>query len=175
MKLPPLPKWNTRTDDIDSVDFLRRAQDYERSLLPVGIVFPRVGQVWETIRDCEVPFQVWFSITATNVWLPKTTSLLSGLPTPPTKEVQALLPGGKARLAQGERVRIRSVDDPGRPLQVTFVPLRYDELYETIVPADQRRSSSHYVLVLRTAYTPCCSREEKVYFNELFRLVEDVP
>ena len=168
MKLPPAPKWNKTTDDIDSADYLRRAQDYERSLLPAGIVFPRVGQVWETVRECEVPFQVRFTISATNVWL-------FNAKVAPGKEVQALAPVGKARLQQGERVRIRSVDDPGRPLQVTFVPLRYDELYEAIVPADQRRPSSQYVLVLRTAYTRCCSREEKAYFTELFRLVEDTP
>jgi len=173
MKLPPLPKWNPSTDDIDSADYLRRAQDHERTLLPAGIVFPRVGQVWEAIFDCEVAFQVRFSMTATKVWLLKPSSLLSGLPNAPAKEVQALLPGGKARLQQGERVRIRSVDDPDRPLHVTFVPLRYDELYESIVPADHRRSSSHYVLVLRTAYTPCCSREERAFFTQLFRLVED--
>src|SRR5213082_1415041 len=110
MKLPPAPKWNKITDDIDSVDYLRRAQDYERALLPPDIAFPRAGQVWEAVRDCEVWFRVLFSMTAApNVWLFKPTSLLSGLPSPPTKELQAL--GGKARLQQGERVRIRSVDD----------------------------------------------------------------
>ena len=171
MKLPPAPKWNKITDDIDSVDYLRRAQHYERSLLPPDIAFPRAGQVWEAVRDCEVWFRVLFSITATpNVWLPKAAAAVC-LPTPMSKEF--LVPGGKARLQQGERVRIRSVDDASKPLHVTFVPLRYDELYESIVPADHRRSSSHYVLTLRTAYTPCCSREERAFFTELFRLVED--
>jgi len=162
MKLPPLPKWNSRTDDIDSADFLQRAQASERSRLPAGILFPRVGQVWETIRECEVPFQVRFSIQA-SAWLFK--------PGGPAKEVQALLPGGKARLAAGERVRIESVDDPERPLYVTFVPVRYEELYESIVPVEHRRPSSHYVLALRTAYTPYCVREERAFFTELFRLV----
>src|SRR2546430_2256426 len=142
MKLPPAPKWNKTTDDIDSADYLRRAQDYERSLLPAGIVFPRVGQVWETVRECEVWFRVIFSVTAApNIWLAKATSLVSGLPTPGSKEF--LVPGGKARLQQGERVRIRSLDDASKPLHVTFVPLRYEELYESIVPPDHRRSSSH--------------------------------
>src|SRR6266480_7197850 len=171
MKLPPAPKWNKLTDDIDSVDYLRRAQDYERALLPPDIAFPHAGQVWEAVRDCEVWFRVLFSMTATpNVWLPKAAAAVS-LPTPMSKEF--LVPGGKARLQQGERVRIRSVDDASKPLHVTFVPLRYDELYESIVPPDHRRSSSHYVLTLRTAYTPCCSREDRAFFSELFRLVEE--
>src|SRR5438876_7930675 len=80
IKLPPLPKWNKLTDDIDSADFALRAQDYERSLLPPDLVFPRQGQIWEAVRDCEVNF------------IARTTN--------------PLLPGGRARIQQGERVRI---------------------------------------------------------------------
>ena len=43
--LPPLPKWNPLTDDIDSADFARSSLDYERSLLRDNVVFPQVGQV----------------------------------------------------------------------------------------------------------------------------------
>ena len=166
MKLPPLPKWNTKTDDIDSADFLQRAQDSERSRLPAGIVFPQVGQVWETLRECEVSFRVQFSSRAQIAWLFKTNV--------PAKEVQALLSGGKTRLQQEERVRIQSVDDPEKPLYVTFVPVRYEELYEAIVPVEHRSPSLQYVLVMRTAYTPYCVREERAFFTELFRLIEDV-
>src|SRR5439155_19676442 len=59
MKLPPIPKWNKATDDIDSAEFLRRSLDYERSLLPPPVVFLRVCQIWETLRDGEVYFQAW--------------------------------------------------------------------------------------------------------------------
>ena len=144
---------------------MQRAQDSERSRLPAGIVFPRVGQVWETIGECEVQFQVRFNISATSAWLFK--------PGRSAKEVQALLQGGKATLAQGERVRIEEVDDPEKPLYVTFVPVRYKELYEVIVPVEHRIPSSHYVLAMRTAYTPYCVREERAFFTELFRLVGD--
>ena len=149
MKLPPLPKWNKTTDDIDSADFLRRSQDYERSLLPPDLIFPRTGQIWEAVRDCEVNFMAW---------VPK-----------------AILPGGRVRLKQGERVRILTLDGP-KPIQVTFQPVRYHELHESIVPHDIRNSPGYqyYVLSLRTAYTICCLRDETGYFHELFRLVEDV-
>lgn len=92
------------------------------------------------------------------VWIPRT-----------------ILPGGRARLQQGERVRILTPDDP-KPIQVTFQPVRYHELHESIVPHDIRNTPGyqHYVLSLRTAYTVCCLREETGYFHELFRLVEDV-
>ena len=144
VKLPPLPKWNKTTDDIDTADFLRRSQDYERSLLPPDIIFPRTGQIWQAVRDCEVDFMAW---------IPKT-----------------FIPGGRARLQQGERVRILPLDDP-KPIRVSFQPVRYHELHESIVPHDIRSCPGyqHYVLSLRTAYTVCCSREETGYFHELFR------
>src|SRR6266542_231643 len=150
MRLPPLPKWNKTTDDIDTADFLRRSQNYERSLLPPDIIFPSTGQIWEAVRDCEVDFMAWSSKTI-------------------------ILPGGRARLQQGERVRILTLDDP-KPIRVTFQPLRYHELHESIVPHDIRSwpGYQHYVLSLRTAYTVCCMREEAGYFHELFRPMEDV-
>jgi len=134
---------------IDTADFLRRSQDYERSLLPPDVIFPRAGQIWATVRDCEVNFMAW---------VPKT-----------------MLPGGRARLQQGERVRILTLDDP-KPISVTFQPVRYHALQESIVPHDIRNRPGYqrYALSLMTAYTVCCSREEKGYFHELFRLVEDV-
>src|SRR6266852_8090291 len=59
IKLPPIPKWNKSTDDIDSQDFVQRSQDYERSLLPPDISFPRKGQIWEAVSDCVVNFIAW--------------------------------------------------------------------------------------------------------------------
>jgi|SRR6266851_4983541 len=150
IKLPPIPKWNKSTDDIDSKDFVLRSQDYERSLLPPDISFPRKGQIWEAVRDCAVNFVGW---TPTN----------------------PIFPAGSARLRRGERVRILTLDDP-KPIWVTFQPVRYHALQESIVPHDIRNRTGyqHYALSLRTAYTVCCLREEKGYFHELFRLVEDV-
>ena len=149
MKLPPLPKWNAATDDIDTSELFTVGQDYEKSFLPSGISFPRTGQIWEAVRDCEVDFIAW---------IPKT-----------------ILPNGRARLRQGERVRILPLVDP-KPIRVTFQPVRYHELHESIVSRHVRGlpGYQHYVLSLSTAYTVCCLREETGYFLELFRLVEDV-
>ena len=149
MVLPPLPRWSKTTDDVDTADFLRRSQDYERSLLPRNVNFPRTGQIWEAVRDCEVYFMAW---------VPK-----------------AIPPGGRARLQRGERVRILPLDDP-RPMQVTFQPVRYHELRECIVPRDirDRTGDQYYVLSLKTARTACCLQHEPGFFHELFRLVEDV-
>jgi len=149
IKLPPIPKWNKSTDDIDSQDFAQRSQDYERSLLPPDINFPRTGQIWEAVRDCEVNFITW--------------------------PLMGIFAGGGARLRQGELVRILTLDDP-KPIWVSFQPVRYHALHASIVPHDIRNRPGYqrYALSLRTAYTVCCSREEKGYFHELFRLVEDV-
>ena len=163
IKLPPLPKWNKTTDDIDSADFVRQVHDYERSLLRPNIVFPRVGQIWETVRDCDVDFRAWCDIQGGYAWL-----------TSPVKGAKTFYGFGKVRLPRGERVRIDALDDVNKPLQVTFVPLRYDELHWTIVPENEVRESSHYVLALRTAYTVCCSRDETGFFQDLFRLAEDL-
>lgn len=151
MRLPPTPKWNKATDDLDNNDYLRRVQDYERSLLPPDIVFPQTGQIWEAVRDCEVNWMAWPILARPIGW------------------------SGRARLQRGERVRILTRDDP-KPIHVTFQPLRYHELHERIVSRDIRNVPGyrHYILSLRTAYTMCCSREETGYFHELFRLVEDV-
>jgi hypothetical protein len=148
MRLPPIPKWNTQTADFDSHDFAQQARECERSLLPTDIIFPRAGQIWEALRDCEVYF------VAGNSKTPGT--------------------GGRARLKQGERVRILSLDDP-RPVQVSFQPVRYDALRESIVPHDVRSTAGYlqYTLYLRTAYTPGCPRQEAGYFHELFRRVDD--
>src|SRR5438105_15179474 len=54
MRLPPVPKWNKRTDDLDYGDFARRVRDYQWSLLPPDTIVPREGQIWEAIRDCKV-------------------------------------------------------------------------------------------------------------------------
>jgi hypothetical protein len=85
-----------------------------------------------------------------------------------------IMPGGKTRLPQGERVRIMTLDAP-KPLLIRFQPIRYDELHESIVPADIRGQPgySHYVLCLKIARTSCCLQDEPGYFHELFRLVAD--
>jgi hypothetical protein len=164
--LPPLPKWNKRTDDIDSADFARCALDYERALLPENVVFPRVGQIWVAVGDCEVNVQTWRQFPATQAWAP----LWAG---PFGKGFPVLMGDGKLRLQRGEEVQIQALDDPTKPLWVTVVPLRYEALHELVVADPQLRTQSRYVLMIRSAYTPCCAREENGFFHELFRLSED--
>ncbi len=146
MKLPPPPKWDRGIDGPE--DAWKWAADYERSLLPGDIIFPHAGQIWEAVRDCEVNFIAL---------IPKT-----------------ILPGGRTRLEERERVRILT-DDP-KPIHVTFQPVRYHELHPSIVPQDIRNRPGYlyYWLSLRIARTPSCLHEEPGFFHEIFRLVEDV-
>src|SRR5579862_9767197 len=53
--LPSL-KWNKVIDGFD-FDFGPCKEYYERSQLPPDTIFPRLGQIWEAIRDCEVGFR----------------------------------------------------------------------------------------------------------------------
>ena len=71
---------------------------------------------------------------------------------------------GTARLPQGETVRIFGDDSP-KAIHWSFRHLRYDGLHESIVPEDIRRKPGYngYLLDVRVGY-----------FNEHFRLVEDV-
>jgi hypothetical protein len=98
MPLPPLPKWNKLTDDIDSVDFLQRSKDCERRLLPSDLVFPRSGQIWEAVHDCQV---YGVRMVGPGIWT-------------------------KISLREGDRVRILDLDHP-KPLQVRFRPIQESE------------------------------------------------
>jgi len=166
----PTPKWNKTTDDLDSGDFLlnfvRWAQDHERSLLPHGVIFPPTGQIWETLRDCEVNFNAFFTGPAFEpIWLPGRHPV----------ELTEPFPFGRARLLRGERVRIEPAGAP-KPVVVWFKPLRYQLLQESIVPEGVRKMPrySHYTLSLRSARASCCLPEEPTYFTEVFRLIEDL-
>ena len=140
MKLPPSPKWNTKTDDIDWADSLRRSQDDERSILPVDTVFPRAGQIWAAVADCEVHMHRWLN--------PKYPSL-----------------GPDAPLARGERVYILELDHP-KPLEVRFLPVRYEELHEILAPDSLRYEL--WLTTVRSIWHPLISKLS--YFNELFRM-----
>ena len=98
--LPPIPKWNNLTDDIDGLDYRKRSQDFERSLLSGNLVFPREGQVWEVLRDCEISGRR-LRENRTVFW-------------------------GKVPLRKGEQVRILPLDHP-KPLQVQFQRVGLDE------------------------------------------------
>jgi hypothetical protein len=156
------------TDDIDTREMFALAQAQEQSLLPSGITFPRIGQIWEAARDCHVNFVASFTsdALAASRWLPGQ---------PPPQNITPATPFGLARLSRGEQVRIVFADDH-KPLVAWFQPLRYHELHEHIVPVEVRSAPhySHYRLVLRTAPTSPWLQHESEFFTEAFRLIEDV-
>ncbi len=143
MPLPPVPKWKQATDDIDGADFALRSVECERSLLSPGLVFPRMGQVWETVRACEL--QVLNFIGHPRI--------------PLTVNV---------RLQKGERVRILELEHP-KPLQVRFAAMR-PSMQQSIVS-----EVGDNVLCVRMARTVPILGDQGLYFDELFRLVQDTP
>ncbi len=156
--LPPyFPKWNAATDDLESG--WNWTRDLERDRLPDGIVFPRAGQVWEAVCDCEVSFQASVGIRKNSV--------------PTIGEMMTRF--GQAILRKGERVRILEVDGP-KPLQVDFIPVRYDELHGQIIPERTRKLPGYggYALHLRSAktYADFSSQKGQTYFVDSFRPVE---
>ncbi len=166
MRLPPLPKWNPVTDDIDAREMFALAQAQEQSLLPSGITFPRTGQIWETIRDCKVHFVASALPASRWLWLPGQ---------PPAQNISPATSFGLARLSRGEQVRIVFADKL-KPLVVWFQPLRYHQLHEQIVPVEVRSAPhyAHYRLSMRTAPTSHWPHHESEFFTEAFRLIEDV-
>jgi hypothetical protein len=69
------------------------------------------------------------------------------------------------------------VDDPSKPLRVTFQPIRYQELHAGTVPEDIRKPPGYfgYEMSLKSAKTLADFVKEagQAYFNEAFGLVED--
>jgi len=101
--------------------------------------FPRGGQIWEVADGCDVEIQCLFTAPITF--------------------------SGSGRLTAGERVCIvTEITDP-QPIVVRFLPVRYEELHDSLVPPDVRDTPRYkqYMLSVKTGY-----------FYEHFRLVEDV-
>lgn len=149
MSKPAPPEWNKTIDDLfDEIERGERlcvsgeegdwARDYERSLLSIDTVFPRDGQIWEVVDECDAHVFYIFAAPASS--------------------------GGRGSLSTGERVRIMGIPDP-QPIRVSFLPVRYDELHDNLVPREVRRTPryTNYALSVKTEY-----------FNKHFRLVEDV-
>ena len=158
------PKWNPAVDGLSDVG--KWALDIERSRLPRDMVFPRVGQVWVAVRDCQVDLRV-------SIEQPKSAAA------PATLLQYFARLFSVAHLDQGERVRVVELDHPDKPLSVTFQPVRYLELQDGIVPEDTRQSPGYsgYALSLRTARTISCFGKEpcQTYFNEAFRPLSALP
>ena len=101
--------------------------------------FPRAGQIWEVTDVCEAQIQYLFTAPITF--------------------------SGSGRLTAGERVRIMTGTAQPQPTRVGFLPVRYDELRDSLVPPDIRDIPRYknYTLSVETEY-----------FHEHFRLIEDV-
>jgi hypothetical protein len=142
--LPPVPRWNPKTDDVDGADFAQKCRDFERTFLPRDIVFPRTGQVWEAVRDCTLP-----------CWGARPNSKMLLMP----EEIQ---------LAKGERVRILPLDDP-KPLTVRFERVGVETAHETMPLKGFPRGMW---LQIAPTFPGPPSAQRDMYFKDLFRLVE---
>ncbi len=100
--------------------------------------FPRGGQIWEVTDGCDAEIQYLFTAPITF--------------------------SGSGRLAAGERVRILGGTTGPPPAFVSFLPVRYDELQDRLVPPDIRDTPRY------KQYTLSVKIE---YFHDHFKLVED--
>ena len=100
---------------------------------------PGEGEIWEVANDCDVHIQYLFSAPITF--------------------------SGAGRLATGERVRLLPANTSPLPAIVSFIPVRYEELHNRLVPLDMRETPRYkkYVLSLKV--------ED---FQKRFRLVDGV-
>lgn len=133
---PRPPDWNLTLDDLgEELESGKRrilgqpeidwARDYERSLIPEGVRFPRDGDVYASLEDRTVSYMTAWAAP------------FSG--------------GGEGVLKAGERVRI-SGDFGPEPISVYAVPVEYDEIEARMVPEEERRSRKYggFYLSLRT-------------------------
>ncbi|HWX19632.1 MAG TPA: hypothetical protein VN578_06970 [Candidatus Binatia bacterium] len=174
MKIPAqYPRWNKAIDGLE--DPTKWVLEIERARLPSDIVFPVVGQLWEALRDCDVPFRARVAYRRPST---EAAGILKNVPLIFIPSAGGPLRGGIARLHQGERVRILELDGP-RPIYVNFLPLRYHDLHESIVPEDIRKLPGYrgYELYVKTAKTLSDFPKDicHTFFNEAFRLIEDSP
>jgi hypothetical protein len=162
------PKWDRAVDGLESAG--KWSVEIKRSWLPCGMVVPRVGQIWETLQECEVAFRPCFAHGQTEI------GAAGKMRYDPV--LFRFLVGGKTRLQSGEAIRIIGLDDNEKPLRVSFHPLRYVELHAQNVPEDIRRVPGYegYELSVKSAKTIADFGKEdcRTYFNEAFRLVEDL-
>jgi hypothetical protein len=89
---------------------------------------PLGGQLWEATDDCDVQIQYLFTAPITF--------------------------SGAGRLTRGEQVSIAAETSHPQPLVVTFQPVRYAELHDSLVPLEIRQTPRYkrYLLSLQTDY-----------------------
>ena len=101
------------------------ARDYERSLIPAGMRFPKKGDVFEATRDVEVSYLTSWSAPFTG--------------------------GGSGRLRKGERVIIDYEPLP-RPIAANAKAINYTHVEEEMVPESDRSNKKYlgFYFVLKT-------------------------
>ena|ERR1035441_1207659 len=90
--------------------------------------FPPGGGIWEAIDDCDAQIQFLFTAPITF--------------------------SGACRLTAGERVRIMTETADPPAAVVSFLPVRYAELHDRLVPPDIRDTPRYqqYMLSVKTGY-----------------------
>ena len=158
-------------------------EDYQRSLLPPETVFPREGQIWEAIRDCEVGFEAsiaWSQPKFSKQRLADGSDVImqEGSPVFEWGKNFPPCPWGTAKLTQGERLRVVEAPQVSshcgpKPLRASLQPLRYEELEAFIVPQELRSAPGYkgYRLIVSTARPRWCVHQEKAHLNQDFRLI----
>jgi hypothetical protein len=180
--LPPLT-WNKTTDGPNDVDLILWLENYHRALLPPETVFPREGQIWEAIRDCEVGFEACIEWPRPKFGKQRLADgseviMQEGGPVFQWGKNFPPCPWGSTKISKGERLcvveapQVSSHTGP-KPLRASLQPLRYEELEERIVPQEIRSLPQYkgYRLSVSTARPTWCVVQERAYLNEDFRLV----
>lgn len=112
------------------------ATQYEQSVLPPDIRFPKVGEIYEAVQDTDVQFEIYFSAPITN--------------------------SGSGRLLKGERLKIRLVSPLDKPIWAFADPIRYRAVEERFVPKAQREPPySHFTVVFKTVALIACFRHPR--------------
>ncbi len=158
----PTLKWDKAIDGVDFAGLALWMEDYHRSLLPPDTVFPCEGQIWETIRDCELSFEACFLSSGT---LFDKLPLFEGVTVkvPALANFDYLRRWGVARLQKAEQVRVVgapqfSTHANPKPLRAILQPLHCQELEASIVPQELRKAAGYrgYRLHVSTARPKLC-------------------
>ncbi len=117
--------WNLTVSDLmdelmqgkrKSIDSQERiwALDYERSLLPSDIRFPRQGDVYESIEDQTLSFLIAYSAPFTGE--------------------------GEGVLFKGDKIWIHTKETEGKSMGAYAIPVNYKELEQRMVSSEERDS-----------------------------------
>lgn len=127
--IPPAPSgWNKTISDLcDEMNRGKRtsvgspevdwARDYERSRIPVGIRFPRKGDIYEALEDMNVHYMTTWAAPFTG--------------------------GGEGMLKKGDRIVVDREPVDARAISTYASAVDYDALEERIVPASDRSAPKY--------------------------------